>query len=262
MIQKHFSSLVGIPDRIKEDSSNGVLITGASAGIGAALANRYAAPDRVLWLSGRNAERLAGVGAQCRSRGAETHLAVIDVTDAAAISEWVTDAATDARLCIVIANAGVSGEATMSARQQLVATNIGGVVHTVEAAIPAFQKRGCGQIAVMASLAGYLPQPSAPLYAASKAAVMHYAAAQRAALAPSGIGVTAICPGFVDTAMTRRNSFAMPLMKTAPIAAGNIVHRLQRNPARIAFPWPLAMALRLGGWLPEALRGVILRRLA
>ena len=245
MIQKHFSSLVGIPDRIKEDSSNGVLIPGASAGIGAALANHYAAPGRVLWLSGRNAERLAGVGA-----------------DAAAISEWVTDAATDARLCIVIANAGVSGEATMSARQQLVATNIGGVVHTVEAAIPAFQKRGCGQIAVMASLAGYLPQPSAPLYAASKAAVMHYAAAQRAALAPSGIGVTAICPGFVDTAMTRRNSFAMPLMKTAPIAAANIVHRLQRNPARIAFPWPLAMALRLGGWLPEALRGVILRRLA
>ena len=109
--------------------------------------------------------------------------------------------------------------------------------------------RGRGQIALMSSLAGYRGLPGAPAYCASKAAIKVYGETLRGEVAGAGIGVSVICPGYVDTPMTRHNRFPMPFLMDAASAARLIKRRLARNPARIAFPWPMAMAV----WLLQAL---------
>jgi len=101
----------------------------------------------------------------------------------------------------------------------------------------------------MASLAGYRGLPGAPAYCASKAAVKVFGEALRGELASKGVGVSVICPGYVDTPMTQRNRFPMPFLMDAPRAANRIKRRLAKNKARIAFPWPMAALV----WLLQAL---------
>jgi short-subunit dehydrogenase len=103
--------------------------------------------------------------------------------------------------------------------------------------------------------------PSAPAYSASKAAVRGYGEALRGALAPSGIRVSVICPGFVRSRMTDANPFPMPFLMDASRAARIIRRRLERNKARIAFPWPTYFAAWLMGTLPPALTDPLFRKL-
>ena len=241
-----------------------ILITGASSGLGAALAEAYASPGVRLVLGGRDATRLEETAARCRAAGAEVEVAAIDVVDAEATTRWV-EAADDRRpLDLVIANAGISagsrstGESVEQVRG-IFAVNVDGVVSTVMPAIPRMAGRGQGQIALMASLAGYRGLPGAPAYCASKAAVKVFGESLRGELAAKGVGVSVICPGYVDTPMTKRNRFPMPFLMDAPSAARLIKQRLSRNKARIAFPWPMAAAV----WLLQALPpGLIDRALA
>ena len=231
-----------------------IIITGASSGIGAALARVYAMPGIRLALGGRDPERLEAVAEDCRAAGAGVETAVVDVADRDAMSGWTT--AVDGRypLDLVVANAGVSGgtgggrEPTEQVRR-IFAVNVDGTFNTVQPVIPSMMARGRGQIALMSSLAGYRGLPGAPAYCASKAAIKVYGEALRGELAGAGIGVSVICPGYVDTPMTRRNRFPMPYLMDAASAARLIKRRLARNPARIAFPWPMAMAV----WLLQAL---------
>ena len=131
------------------------------------------------------------------------------------------------------------------------------MVSTVLPAIPRMAGRGRGQIALMASLAGYRGLPGAPAYCASKAAVKVFGEALRGELAAKGVGVSVICPGYVDTPMTKRNRFPMPFLMDAPAAATLIKQRLARNKSRIAFPWPMAAAV----WLLQALPPGLIDRL-
>lgn len=240
-----------------------ILITGASSGIGEALAVAYANPLTVLSLSGRDGTRLAAVARGCRERGALTETIALDVTDRTAMASWITARDRAQALDLVIANAGISagldesGEAT----RRIFAINLDGVLNTVLPAIEIFRKRRRGHVAVMSSLAGFRGIGGAPAYGASKAAVRVWGEGLRSALAPEGIGVSVICPGFVTSRMTDANTFRMPFLMDAAKAAGIIQRGLAANVGRIAFPWPMAAAVWLLSALPDAWAEAITRRL-
>ncbi len=242
-----------------------VLITGASSGLGGALADAYAAPGRTLALSGRNAERLEATAARCREAAARTLAARLDVTDSGALAAWIDEVDRASPLELVIANAGVSGgtgggEGETQARR-IFAVNVDGVLNTVLPALARMQARGRGQIALMSSLAAFRGFPGAPAYCASKALVKTWGEALRGTLRRDGLEVSVICPGFVRTPMTDDNPYPMPLLMEPARAAALIKRGLARNRARIAFPWPLYLLVAAFGALPPRLTDPLFARL-
>lgn len=247
-------------------SYEGILITGASSGIGAALAEAYAAPGVRLALCGRNEARLTMVAGLCRSAGASVTTATLDVRDAAAMASWIEALEQEAPLDLVIANAGISGGTgsggeDRSQTEEIFAVNLDGVVNVVQPAVEAMRRRGRGQIAIMSSLAAFRGFPGAPAYCASKAAVRVWGEALRNDLARDGVGVSVICPGFVRSRMTAVNDFPMPFLMDAEKAAPIIRRGLARNRARIAFPWQMYAQVWLLAALPTALSDFLLRRM-
>lgn len=244
-----------------------LLITGASSGIGEALARHYAAPGAALALTGRDGERLAAVAAACRASGVAVQSAAIDVTDRDGLRRWIERVDDGAPLDLVIANAGVSagmGRAREdeAAARRVFAINLDGVLNTVFPVIPRMIARRAGQIALVSSLAAFRGLPTAVSYSASKAAVMSLGESWRLQLASDGIRVSVICPGFVTTRMTAKNKFPMPLLMPAERAAEIIAQGLARDKARIAFPWPIAAVSWLMGALPARLSDALTRRVA
>ena len=247
---------------------NAILITGASSGLGAALADEYAAPGVRLFLSGRSAERLEAVAQRARAQGADCEIAVVDVCDAAAVKAWVEACDDAAPLDLVIANAGISagtagrdGAEPGEQVRAVFATNVDGVLNTILPAIERMEARGHGQLALVASLAGYRGVPGAPSYCASKAAVKVLGEGLRGSLHGKGLKVSVICPGYVRTPMTDVNDFPMPLIMDAGRAARIIRKGLARNRGRISFPLPMTAAVWLLQALPPAWTDPILRRL-
>ncbi len=242
-----------------------ILITGASSGIGSALARAYAGPGAFLALSGRDRRRLEAVAGACRARGANVTAQTVEVTDQAAMARWVEGTDDAHPLDLVIANAGISagtggrGEDEDQTRA-LFAVNVGGVLNTVLPVIPRMRARKEGQIAVMSSVAGLRGLPGAPAYCASKAAVKAYGEALRGWLAADGVRVSVICPGFVDTPMTAGNPYPMPFLMPADKAAAIISRGLARDKARIAFPRPMYWAMWLMGALPPSMTDPLLRK--
>ena len=256
-------------DRNPMTQPQSILITGASSGIGEALATTYAAPGVTLWLSGRDAERLATVADVLRIKGAAVHPKVIDVGDRTAMAAWVREAHATKPLDLVIANAGISGgssgadaEARAEAAREIFRINWDGVLNTLDPAIEAMQsdKRG-GQIALMSSLAGYRGMASAPAYSTSKVAVKAYGEALRPGLAKQGIKLSVICPGFVKSRITDQNDFKMPFFMQADEAAKVIKRGLERNSGIIAFPPPMVFGAWLISTFPQALAEWVASRL-
>jgi short-subunit dehydrogenase len=235
-----------------------ILITGASSGIGAALALRYAAPGVFLALSGRNADRLKDVAVLCRAKGSIVFESLIDVKDAPAMVAWIEETDRQYPLDLVVANAGISGGTAgvmhhepMDQVRQIFDTNLYGVINTIQPIIPRMINRGCGQVAIISSLAGFRGWPGAPAYSASKGAVRFYGEALRGALSHTGVAVNVICPGFVVSRMTDANQFPMPFLMDTDKAAAVIVGGLSRNRGRIAFPWPTHFASWFLSLLPD-----------
>ena len=242
-----------------------ILITGGSSGIGEALAMHYAAPGVFLALSGRDTARLEAVAARCREQGAEVAAETVDVTDRPAMEAWMHQVDAKKPLDLVIANAGISmgrnaSNTLADIAEKSFAANVSGVFHTIHPAIDAMTARARGQIAIVASVAGLMGMPGHPVYSASKNAVRAYGEARRGTLAPHGIEVNVICPGFIESRMTAKNDFPMPFIMTAEKAARIIVSGLARNKARIAFPWQLYYLVRLITFLPIALATKLLGR--
>lgn len=238
-----------------------IVITGASSGLGEALALGYARPGRRLGLLGRNAERLQRVAAACGARGAETETASIDVRDRAAMNAWLDGFDDRWPSDLIIANAGVM-EGTppdgaiepADASYALIQTNVLGVLNTVQPLLPRMMTRRHGRIAIVSSLAGLIALRDSPSYCASKAATLAYGRALRDLLGPYGIAVSVICPGYVTTPMSRQETGAKPFEMPAERAAALIMRGLARNRPIIAFPFWFALATRIGALLPEGLR--------
>jgi short-subunit dehydrogenase len=243
-----------------------ILITGASSGIGAALAEAYAAPGIHLFLSGRDGERLAAVVACCQSKGAFAEGRCLDVRDAAAMADWIAACEAQGPLDLVVANAGISsgvgGENNHALQTRLImGVNVDGVMNTVLPALDAMRPRRRGHVALVASVAGFRGLPSAPAYCASKAAVKVWGEGLRGWLARENIYVSVILPGFVESRITAANDFSMPLLMSAPKAARIIQNGLARNRGRIAFPWPTVFVSWLAAALPDWMMDWIGRRL-
>ncbi len=242
-----------------------ILITGASSGIGEALAIYYAQHGAEnLFLSGRNAERLQQVAERCRQAGANVYPKQISVTDREAMHEWITQCESTAPLNIVFANAGVStGEENTENAYNTFETNVMGVINTIHPVMDIFKNRPTGKkvIAITSSIAGYHGLPSCPSYSATKACLKAYGEALRGSLKPFGIQVSVICPGFVKSRITDKNTCPMPFFMSAEKAAQIIATRLDKNVGLIAFPWPMRFAVwalsilpnRLTDWIYAAL---------
>lgn len=243
-----------------------ILITGASSGLGEALALDYAQPGITLFLSGRDSPRLKAVAQACRATGAQVHERVLCVTDAEAMAAWIAQCDTIQPLDLVIANAGISagtggGGETAEQARRIFTTNVDGVMNTILPAIDVMRPRRHGQVAIMSSLASFRGLGSAPAYCASKAAVRVWGEGLRAWAAHDNIGVSVICPGFVRSRMTAVNTFPMPFLMHADKAARIIRKGLERNRGRIAFPLGLYWPTRLFAALPSGLSDMIARRM-
>jgi len=243
-----------------------IVITGASSGIGAALAKAYAGPNVHLALGGRDRARLGTVGGLCRAAGATVEEGAVDVTDGPAMEEWLAAVDGTHPVDLVIANAGISagtaaGWERPDQARAILAVNLQGVLNTVLPLLPAMDRRGGGKVAIMSSLASFRGFPGAPAYCASKAAARIWGEALRGDLWDSGIRVSVICPGYIASPMTARNQFYMPLLMDADRAARIIKRGLAQGRARIAFPWPIYLASWLLGLLPPLLTDGLLRRL-
>ena len=238
-----------------------IIIPGASSGIGKALALRYALDGASLGLLGRNQERLDAVANACRALGAEVATGVLDVRSREDLSRWMVDFDYAAPVDLIIANAGVM-EGTRPGGQieppdaayALMETNVLGLLNTVQPLLPAMMKRGRGQIALIGSIAGFVPLADSPSYSASKAAVLTYGLSLRDLLEPHGVGVSVICPGYISTPMMERENgpkpFVMPVDKAAEIIARGIA----RNKATVVLPRFFGAMTRISGMLPERIR--------
>lgn len=241
-----------------------ILITGATGAIGGALAEHYAGQDIHLYLHGRDRQALDAVASRCEKLGARVDVFACDVRDTDTYTQRLQALSSEAPLDLAVlcagmnANIGPEGEGEPpDAATAVVDINLKAVMAAVASLLPGMRARGRGQIALVSSLAGYFGLPVTPSYCASKAGVKAYGEALRNWLAPEGIKVSVIMPGYVASAMCEAMPGPKPFLLTPRKAAQTIRKGLERNRARIAFPFPL----NLGAWclavLPAGLSGKI-----
>jgi len=240
--------------------TGGVIVSGASRGLGAALARRFAAPGVTLGLLARGEAGLRETAAACEARGAAVRVAALDVRDAAAVARAVLAWDAEAPTALVVANAGIAaGRRPDGARETAddvaaqVGVNLMGAVHLVSPLLPAMRARRAGRIGLVASVAAFRGLPDSPGYCASKAGLWAWGEGLRADLARSGVGVTLIAPGFFSSAMGDNWRGARPFLLTVDAAADRAERALRAGRAAVAFPLPLAVGLRALSLLPAPL---------
>lgn len=243
-----------------------ILISGAGSGIGRALAIAYSAANVNLFLCGRDLEKLSRTKILCEELKANVLLEILDVTDELAVKNWVEKIEENFELDLVIANAGISagtagGPESFAQVKKIFATNLDGVLNLVHPVLEKMKVRSGGQIALVSSLAGFRGLPSSPAYSASKSAVRVYGEALRGNLAPFGIAVNLICPGYIKTPMTDVNDFPMPFLMSVEQCAATIKSGLAKNKSRIAFPFPLYFVVWLATLLSPKITDPIFAKL-
>ncbi|MBX3462582.1 MAG: SDR family NAD(P)-dependent oxidoreductase [Planctomycetes bacterium] len=244
------------------------LVTGASSGIGRAIAAALAAAGYAVVLAARGRDRLDVVADGLRAQGAEVLAATCDVRDAGAVEDLVRAAvARYGRLDVVVANAGVYARSPATSIgtadvEAALATNFWGAFHLVRAALPHLLARQAGHLVLMASFDARKTLPHDGAYAAAKAALACYAAALRQDLRPHGVHVCTVFPGRVDTPMVDGLMVPWISRKVAPErVARAVLGALRRRRAEVVVPWPCRLLLwadtlspRLGDWLVRVLR--------
>ena len=241
-----------------------VVITGASSGIGMALAREFSDEDVVLGLISRRKEQLDSLASDLAT---DVYVYAADVGDSLAMksaaeafiqSVGVPD--------VVIANAGVSsGTLTSEAKDQVVfeqimRTNVLGMVHTYQPFVEAMKIRGSGTLVGIASIAGFRGIPGSGAYSASKAAAIAYLESLRVELSSSGVNVLTVCPGYIKTPMTDVNPFYMPFLMDADKAARSIRKAIIKKKRFHVLPWQMSLVGFLLRFVPRYLYDSLMRR--
>ncbi len=232
-------------------------VTGASSGIGAAIARKLAGAGTRVVLAARRADRLAELAGEIRAAGGRADACELDVADVeavrAAVARW--DAETGG-LDLLLANAGV-GEARHATDlawehvEPVLRVNVLGAIATLHAGMEAMLPRGGGTLGAISSVAAYRGLPTSGAYAASKAGLSTFLETLRLDLRATGVRVVDIRPGFVRTEMTAGAKFPMPFLMDVEPAAARCVRALERGTAVCAFPWPMALSMSLAEAMPD-----------
>lgn len=233
-----------------------VVITGASSGIGRALAVACAARSARVGVTARRAELLDELVKVIRATGGTIESATCDVADRAATVGAIRGLQQLlGPVELLIANAGMGGdtgaaEMNVEVVERVMRVNFMGVVHAIEAVLPEMIGRRSGHVVGVSSLAAFKGLPGAAAYCASKSAVNAYLESLRIELRGSGVAVTAVCPGFVKTPMVANNP-PMPFLMDADRAAARILRGLRRRPKVLAFPRRMALLMKMTRWTPD-----------
>lgn len=249
----------------KRADSRVVIISGASRGLGREISRQYCRRGlRVAGLA-RDTERLASLGAEIAGFPGEFLGLTVDVTDADRVKQAVTGLIDRwGRIDIAIANAGIAGagwaaKQSPEATAQLIQVNFLGMVNLFGPVIPAMIDRHHGQLAGIASIAGFRGMPRLAAYAASKAAMRSYLETLRIELHSRGIHVSTICPGYIETEMTKAGGRPMPFMMPVDQAAARVIEAIERHQAEVVFPFPMAVLTNVLQFLPNSLYDSVVR---
>jgi NAD(P)-dependent dehydrogenase (short-subunit alcohol dehydrogenase family) len=230
-----------------------VWVTGASSGIGAALSTELLSRGARVAISARRAERLEEVS------GGRMLVLPLDITDDPAVRHTADEVySTFGGIDIAVLNAGAwtqtkVGNWDADAFRQQVEVNLLGTNSCLAALLPRMLERGAGKLVIVTSVAGYRGVPGSEAYGATKAALLNLAESLRADLAPAGVVVQWVSPGFVRTELTDANSFPMPFLIDADVAARSIADGLQSDRPEIVFPLRMAVSMKLLQLMPHRL---------
>ncbi|SAI65607.1 short chain dehydrogenase [Bordetella ansorpii] len=234
-----------------------IFITGASSGLGLALARRYAAGGATLGLVGRRADALRSLAA---SLPGTHHCYPLDVRDRAALHRAAADflAKCAGKVDVVVASAGISAGTVTGELEDyevfeaIFATNVLATLSTFEPFIGPMRAARGGRLVGIASVAGVRGLPGAGAYSASKSAVVTYCESLRLELAGSGVRVVTIAPGYIKTAMTAHNPYRMPFLMEADAFALRAHEAIARGASYKVIPWQMGVVAKLMRLLPNA----------
>lgn len=242
------------------------IITGASSGIGAALAIELGRRGHRVGLIARRAELLVEVAKQVEAAGGKAAYAVADVTHRTDLAAACAKLEAELGPCdLLVANAGSGGptpahKVPIEAIEQILDLNVRGVLYAIGAVLPGMVERKSGHIAALSSVAGFRGLPGTGAYSASKAYVTTLLESFRLDLKRKNIAVTSINPGFIATPLTEVNKFKMPFLLTAEQAARIIADGLERRPAELTFPWQMKFLMNVARILPNWLYDAVIGR--
>jgi len=249
-----------------EQSCKHIVITGASRGLGAALALSYAEPNVTLTLLGRNENLLRDIKEQCEAKGSTVKISQLDLREFSDIQKWLSQLKTEPPISLFIANAGVfegrfeNEQIEARARaQHVLETNLNATIDIVSSITGLLIAQGSGHIAMISSLAAIQPLADAPAYSASKAGIRAYGEALREALLEHKIPVSLIYPGHINTQQTENHIGPLPSIMEPDTAANYIKKKLNRKSNSIYLPAHIAWPLRVSKILPWKLRALINR---
>jgi NADP-dependent 3-hydroxy acid dehydrogenase YdfG len=243
-----------------------VLLTGASSGIGEALALAIAKQGTTLGLLARRRELLEDLAARCEAAGGTARAFAADVTDAAAVQKAADNLRAEfAHIDILIANAGIGGNNAETralhpdAVKKVIDINLMGAFHSIAAVLPQMIDRGAGQLVAVSSLAGIRGLPKSAAYSASKAGMTALFESVRLDTLGKGIDVTIIEPGFIKTPLTSGRSNKMPFLMELDDAIPLFLGAIEKKKKFAAFPWQLAALVKAGkifpAWLYDRVAG-------
>ena len=240
------------------------LITGASSGIGAALARRLAAGGMEVVIAARRAEALAELAESIAAAGGKARVEVLDVSDPERSEARVLELDAELGFDLVVANAGIggskwSGKLTWADCKPVIDVNVCGAVATLTGAIPGMVARGRGHLVGVSSVAQYRGLPKSATYCASKAFLSTFLETLRIDLHASGIKVTDVRPGFVETPMTS-NMGKLPFLVEVEDAAKIIAKAIDRNKKVVVFPAPMAALGHMLDVMPAAIYEPVVRK--
>jgi short-subunit dehydrogenase len=233
------------------------VITGASSGIGWAVAKELSGRGCHVGLIARRGDRLQALADEIRTAGGKAAYSVADVGDRSqTLAAFHTVRDQLGPVDLLFANSGVGQPTPLEPLnipqvENMFRVNTLGVVYAIEAVLPEMLERGRGHLAAVSSLAAYKGLPGESAYCASKAAVNVYMEGLRVQLRSRGIFVTTVCPGFIATPMTAVNEFKMPWLMTAEKAAKKIVRALEKRRKVYNFPWQMTLFTKIGAWMPD-----------